>query len=74
MTLLTNKEPTYEHDCKTCTFLGSEVQEGEIVDLYVHVNQFYLSMVTRRSSEPPDYACYTVERKDRTIRAKLNQP
>jgi hypothetical protein len=45
------EKPLYEHDCDNCKFLGS--YEGN--DLYVCIHQKSVSLISRRSSDGPDY-------------------
>lgn len=52
--------PKYQHDCETCTFLGtvsSVDRPGQEIDLYFHrtVSRFSPTVIARYSSEGADY-------------------
>lgn len=47
-------KPNYVHDCDKCTFLGSAVVDGKVVDLY-HC-AYEPTIIARWSSEGGDYS------------------
>lgn len=51
-------QPTHEHDCTECVFLGTTIGGGRIHDLYYHasVTGGDDTLIARRSSEGADYS------------------
>lgn len=48
-------EPLYAHECEGCTFLGRCTRSGAWFDLYFCTQGSLPTVISRRSSDPPDY-------------------
>lgn len=54
--------PVFEHDCKTCTFLGVDFDVGGgRLDLYIHVTTMGKSLIVRYGHEGWAYASVPVD-------------
>jgi hypothetical protein len=50
--------PIFDHDCKVCQYLGSDMTEGRYYDLWFAKHQNLPSVIIRWGSQPPDYESF----------------
>lgn len=50
--------PIFDHDCKVCQYLGSDIERGRYYDLWFSDHSILPSLIIRWSSSPPDYESF----------------